>query len=477
MEDSVEQKTTPGKQEKKDDSQDVIRDVPKSLTIIGSLLVITGFVWIIGSIVSLWGLVSGSKEIYYAFKEDVYMVALYGFSAFIALGLTSVFAGLHLFKMKKYGLSFSLSAAVMGFGICLVAITLEDLLLVGLIGTLCYTILLFFLFLSSSTRTNFSAISITHFRLGSQFSFLFMINATIIGSLIIAPLLPILRFRHMAGGRYGVPLCSIGSLARCLSGNWWNLFIPFAVIGVLMLVGIFVGRAMCGWLCPIGLLQDIVTKIRTALHMNPREMSQKNHEKLTLAKYAIFFLLMLLALSIGISAIGHSEAGEMYSSQFSELPLIESGATPCEACPAPVIGYFMPDDFITHTIDGSFVMTSEAALRLFVFFGFFAGVVVNGRFFCRYFCPSGAMISFFNKGSMLALFKDQSKCTKCNYCVTACPMRIEALKDEDVDYEIRDRECIYCLDCIDACPEKALELQFQNKKFYKGGKEWWEKVK
>ncbi len=190
----------------------------------------------------------------------------------------------------------------------------------------------------------------------------------------------------------------------------------------------------------------------------------------------MLFLLLLLALSIGISAIGHSEAGALYKSQFSELPLIESGATPCEACPAPIIGYFMPDDFIAHTIQGTFVMTTEAALRLFVFFAFFAGAVVMGRFYCRYFCPSGAVISFFNKASMLSLYKDQGKCTKCNYCVTACPMRIQALKDEDIDYEIRNRECIYCLDCIDACPEKALALQFQNKDIYKGGKEWWEKV-
>ncbi len=55
-------------------------------------------------------------------------------------------------------------------------------------------------------------------------------------------------------------------------------------------------------------------------------------------------------------------------------------------------------------------------------------------------------------------------------------MRIQELKDEDIDYEIRNRECIYCLDCIDACPEKALALKFQNKEIYKGGKEWWEKV-
>ncbi len=474
MEDGVEARK---EQEQRGELETEKSAIPVSIKISGLLLLGTGFVWVIGSGFVLFGLISKFDIVYEAFKDDVYMVFLYGFLAFLALGAVSMSAGLSLFKMKNSGLSLSLGAAVMGIGISIVAITLEAVFIIGLIGCVCYTVLLFYLLLAPVVRRSFSTISVKHFRTASQFSFLFMINATIVGSLIVAPLLPILRFRHMAGGRYGVPLCSIGSLARCLSGNWWGLFFPIAVIGALILTGVFVGRAMCGWVCPIGLLQDLVTKARTKLNLNPKEMSQKNHEKLTLAKYAILFLLLLIALSIGISAIGHTEAGQLYRSQYSELPLVESGATPCEACPAPIIGYFMPDDFIAHTLDGSFVMTSEAALRLFVFFGFFAGAIVMGRFFCRYFCPSGAMISFFNKGSMLALYKDQGKCTKCNYCVTACPMRIKALKDEDIDYEIRDRECIYCLECIDACPEKALELQIQNKKIYKGGKEWWEKVK
>jgi ferredoxin len=468
MEDSVSEKTEiEGKESIK---------TPTALIILGIMLLASGITWIGGSIISFIGLITGAGEINTIFKEDVYMVGLFGFAGFLALGASSAIAGFALVKLKKWSLSLAIGAALMGFGIGLVALTLEDLFLIGIISSFAYAVLVFYLFLAQVIRKTFSYISVKYFRAAAQFSFLFVINATIIGSLWVAPLLPILRFRHMAGGRYGVPLCSVGSLARCLSGNWWGLFIPIAILGTLMLVGIFVGRAMCGWVCPIGFLQDIITKVRSKLHLNSKEISQKSHDRLTLAKYAILFLLLLLALSIGISAIGHSEAGAIYQSQFSELPLIESGATPCEACPAPIIGYFMPDDFIAHSIRGTFVLTTEAALRLFVFAAFFVGAAVMGRFYCRYFCPSGAMISFFNKASMLSLFKDQGKCTKCNYCVTACPMRIQELKDEDVDYEVRNRECIYCLECIDACPEKALILRFQNKEVYKGGKEWWEKV-
>jgi ferredoxin len=452
------------------------REAPYAIKMLGILFLVTGIVWLLGAVIVLFDFATESRFAFRIFMEDNYMVVLFGFTAFLSQGAISVFAGLNLFKLKKWSLSLAIGASLMGIGIGLVLLGLADLFLLGIASAVGYTILIFYLFLAPVTRRTFSSISIEHFRMSAQFSFLFLFNATIIGSLVIAPLLPILRFRHMAGGRTGVPLCSVGSLARCLSWNWEGLIIPVAVLGMLFLVGAFVGRGMCGWVCPIGFLQDIITKVRTKLRLGSREISQKNHERLTVAKYAILFLLLLIALSIGLSTLAHSEAAEAYQSQYSEFPLIAQGATPCEACPAPILGYFMPDDFIVHSLDGSFVLTSEAALRLFVFVGFIGGAVFMGRFYCRYFCPSGAMISFFNKGSMLSLFKDQDKCTKCNYCVTACPMRIQRLKDEDVDYEIRDRECIFCLDCIDACPEKALILQFRNKDVYKGGKEWWEKV-
>lgn len=459
-----------------DESERVSNETPKAVKSLGSLILISGLVWLLISFVILLSVIFGYEELKSLFKDDIYMVLLFGFAAFICMGLTSISTSASLKKSKKGALSLSVAVSLMGIGIGLVLLTLEELMLIGVVALVAYILLLFYLILSPTMKRNFPYISSNHVRTASQFSFLFLLNATIIGSLIVGPLLPILRFRHMAGGTYGVPLCSVGSLARCLSGNWWGLFVPVAVLGVLMLIGLFFGRAMCGWACPIGFIQDLVTKIRTRLHLNSKEMSQENHERLTTLKYAILFLFLLLALSIGISSLGHHEAGEMYKSQFSDFPLIEAGSTPCETCPGPIIGNFMPDDVITHGFEGTFVLTTEATVRLSVFFVFVIGVIMMGRFYCRYLCPSGAMISFFNKGSLLSIRKDQDKCTKCNLCVTACPMRVKRLKDEDVDYEIRDRECTFCLDCIDACPEKALALKFHNKDIYKGGKEWWEKV-
>ena len=312
---------------------------------------------------------------------------------------------------------------------------------------------------------------------------LYALNATVIGSLYVAPFLPTLRFRHMAQGDVGgVPLCSVGSTARCLSENWmgvagpalWVIMMFVALLVVLLFIGLLIGRGMCAWVCPIGLLQDLVTRVRSGLKLGHKEFSQRIHDILSLVRFALLAFFLLLALSIGVSLLINHEAGVLYQSQYGDLPLLASGATVCEFCPAPITAYFMPST-ITTAVTGDFVFNLENSARLFVFFAVWVGAFIMPQFFCRYFCWSGAIISPANKVSALTLYKDQKKCTKCNYCVNACPMRVRELRDEDTDCRIDNLNCTYCLECIDHCPEKALDARVGKKVLYRGGREWWQK--
>jgi ferredoxin len=311
---------------------------------------------------------------------------------------------------------------------------------------------------------------------------LYAINATALGSLYVAPFLPTLRFRHMAAGEVGgVPLCSVGSVARCLSENWavsgpvLSVIMMFiALVVVLLFVGLIIGRAMCAWVCPIGLMQDLATRVRSGLKIGPKEPSQRAHDLLSLVRFALLAFFILLALSIGVALLLNHEAGVLYQNQYGDLPLLQSGATPCEFCPAPITAYFMPSS-INSAIAGQFAWSVENSARLFVFMSVWVGAFLTPQFFCRYFCWSGAIISPANKVSTLTLYKDQKKCTKCNYCANACPMRVQELRDESIDCRIDNLNCTYCLECIDHCPEKALDARVGGKVLYRGGKDWWER--
>ncbi len=312
-----------------------------------------------------------------------------------------------------------------------------------------------------------------HVRLASQIILLILLNFTVIGSLYVSAVLPILRFPKfwdLPGLGEGVPLCAAGSLERTMT-TFWSFSIIILIIGILFLIGILIGRALCGWACPIGLIQDLVTKVLRRLKINSLEPPRKVHEKMRFIKFAILFVVMAISVSVGLSIFIHAPSGEMYRGLCD--PMAQASPT-CLGCPTPILRYIAID------IGTNFSPNLDNPSNIFqisIFLLFIIGIFAVPRFWCRYLCPVGAMSSLFNKVSLLHLHKDQSKCTRCNYCVDVCPTRVESIMEESETARIGDTSCTFCLECIEACPEKALSLNFGNKVIYKGGSDWWESKK
>ncbi len=85
-----------------------------------------------------------------------------------------------------------------------------------------------------------------------------------------------------------------------------------------------------------------------------------------------------------------------------------------------------------------------------------AGSLVYERFFCKYLCPTGALLGLFSKVSLLGLKRDPIACTDCHACDKACPMNIEVSAAEAVT----SSECISCNECVNACPAAgALQIE------------------
>lgn len=316
---------------------------------------------------------------------------------------------------------------------------------------------------------------IGHLRLASQILIgLVLINMTTFGGHYIAPLLPMLRFDYpgLPGETVGEQrVCNIGIAYRALT-SFWPMTLLIISIAILLLVCLIVGRFLCAWACPIGLTQDLITKIRTRLGVNPKEISQKNHERLSLAKYAVLLLTLLLSASIGLTFISSEVAGNTYKAAY---PAGTTQIAPfCAVCPSPDIYYI---GTVINT-GGDFQFYDPTRIvALFLIIIIIGAAVAMPRFWCRYLCPMGALSSIFNKSSMLALKKDHEKCTKCNYCITSCEMRVSKVKTESKDERVMDTNCTLCLECIDSCPEKAVYMTLGGKKIYQGGSEWWKSHK
>ena len=238
-------------------------------------------------------------------------------------------------------------------------------------------------------------------------------------------------------------------------------------VSFFLIIVLTFGRSLCGWACPFGLIQDFITRIRTFLGIASKEFSQSTHENLSLIRFALLGLFILLSVSIGISAIGDATAGQVLQGYLPDG--IFQTAPYCAICPTPSLFYILK----VVTFQAPLDINNPVHIIMWLMIGIFiVGSFLQPRFFCRYICPTGAMSSPFNKVSLLHLHKDVDKCTKCNVCYTNCPMRIREVLDEDKKERLGDVDCIFCGECVEKCPDRALTIKFGPFTVYKGGTFW-----
>ncbi len=220
--------------------------------------------------------------------------------------------------------------------------------------------------------------------------------------------------------------CPIGSLQSVLGG--YERRIPFYVLGLLMLFGIFLGRVVCGFLCPFGWVQDLLYKIPSKKLSVPK----KADRCLRRLKYAVLGLLVILLPLLVRDAFGF---GETWFCKY--------------VCPAGTLGAGLPllikNESLRQAIGALFGW--KAAVLVFILL---LSVVVY-RPFCKYLCPLGAFYGLFNRFSLYRLTVDEKRCVGCGLCEKTCKMGVEVRK------EINSPECIRCGDCVEACPEKCIQ--------------------
>ncbi len=220
-----------------------------------------------------------------------------------------------------------------------------------------------------------------------------------------------------------VGACPLGALQNALadSGNT----APYYIIGILALFGLILGRTICGFLCPVGLGQELLYKIKT-----PKIKKNRVTRVLSYFKYVVLIVLVVI-LTIVISAVTGS-------------------ATPafCKyICPAGTFGGGVgllanPENAnYFEMLSGLFTWKFALLVAIIVL------CVFCYRFFCRFLCPLGAIYGFFNKFAFLGVKLDKEKCTDCGLCIDHCKMDVK---------HVGDHECIECGECISVCPTQAL---------------------
>ena len=209
--------------------------------------------------------------------------------------------------------------------------------------------------------------------------------------------------------------CPLGSLQTGLLSSRYK--IPYYILGTLLLFGLFLGRFICGWLCPFGLIQELLYKI-------PSKKIKKSRITyfLTYIKYVILFMFVI--------AIPLWKLIPGFCKYICPVGTLEGG----------IILTYM-DPAIRKLAGGLFTWKVFLLVLILII------CVFCFRMFCRFVCPLGAIYSFFNPISFFGIKVDEQKCIHCDICIKNCRMDVK---------RVCDRECIQCGDFIGQCPADAI---------------------
>jgi ferredoxin-type protein NapH len=256
--------------------------------------------------------------------------------------------------------------------------------------------------------------------------------------------------------------CPIGSLQAVL-GSRAFAFSTY-VFGIILLFGALLGRAVCGFLCPFGFVQELLYKIPF-----PKKIKTfKGDRGLRFLKYALLALLVVIipmatkangdaspTFCKYVCPAGSLEAGIYHVSRdriANNEPLVVKNALPKGNMP------------IIQIAPGATAFSSPKMRVGFLFWWKISILiavlllsVIIYRPFCKYLCPLGAIYGIMNPVALYRLNLDKNTCISCGLCKKSCNMGLDPVK------ELNHPECVRCKDCVNRCPTGALTMGFQIK--------------
>lgn len=221
--------------------------------------------------------------------------------------------------------------------------------------------------------------------------------------------------------------CPIGSFQAVVGSSKFRF--SYYITGILILLGVLLGRFICGFLCPFGWFQELLHKIPT------KKFSTKRLHPLTYLKYIILVVMVFLLPLLLVNEIG---LGDPYFCKY--------------LCPQGVLEGAIPLSLVNSGIRSA--LGALFTWKLGILLTIVVLSILFFRPFCKWLCPLGAFYALFNRISLLQIQVEEHRCVSCGKCAKACKMDVDVLKTP------AHTECIRCGMCINACPTGALHFRY-----------------
>ena len=230
------------------------------------------------------------------------------------------------------------------------------------------------------------------------------------------------------------------------------LALNVAVVAVLLALTLLLGRVYCSVVCPLGVMQDIISWVHGKTKKKNRFRFSWSPAKnwLRYGMLALFIILLVAGVNSVVALLApYSAYGRIASSLLA--PIYQWGNN-----------FFA---WIAEKADSYAFYSTEVWLRslptfivaLVTFVVIFVLAWKNGRTWCNTICPVGTVLGFFSRFSVFAPVIDTEKCRNCGLCGKQCKASCINTKEHEIDYS----RCVACMDCIDTCKDGAIHYAYR----------------
>lgn len=232
------------------------------------------------------------------------------------------------------------------------------------------------------------------------------------------------------------------------------LALNVGVVVALVLLTLLFGRIYCSVVCPLGVMQDVVSWISGRRKKHKYRFSHSPEKRiLRYGVLALFIVAFIAGIGSFVALLApYSSYGRIAQNIFQPVYIFGNNLMAWAAERVDSYAFYSREVWLRSL--PTFIIAAITLVGI--------GVLAwrNGRTYCNTICPVGTILSLMARFSWFKVKVDETKCNKCGLCSRSCKSACIDFKNSKIDYS----RCVVCGDCIDKCRKKALSYTHSSPK-------------
>lgn len=227
------------------------------------------------------------------------------------------------------------------------------------------------------------------------------------------------------------------------------LSVSVGILIFLLLLTFICGRIYCSVICPMGVFQDVVSRIANRFNKKKQQTYSPPRNLLRWVIVAGVIITFFSGFTLALSLLDpYSAYGRMITSLFKPLYMEGNNLLAALLNPMGIYNFYFVDIAIRSLPAFIIGLVTLGLIGLLAW--------KYGRTYCNTICPVGTILGFISRYSLFKIRINPEKCNSCGACSRKCKAFCINSKEHTIDYS----RCVDCYNCLSVCPQKALNYSY-----------------